>query len=237
MTDIFDNVPYTIYDPMPPEEEKATFIKLQDLPDGTKRDALVDKIIRCNTRFVISEVDKIIKSKLFKVSIADKHDLRDDMIGLGLIGLMSSIEGFDPHHGVRFLTYARWNIHSKIVQSLVDSYTIKVNRDEDVKYVLFDEENAGLTEKLLETEIPFPDPMWTYAKEEELELLLEEIEKLGPREAYVLLTHFGFDCNPTSMKVIGDDLGMGREWVRQVRDNALDNLRANRTVSDINKGE
>lgn len=234
MVECFENVPYTTYDPLKPDEEQTIFHDLQEL-EGDRRDQLIDKILRCNTRFVISEVDKIIKSRLFSIPIKDLEDLRDDMVAYGLVGLLSPIETFDPDRGVRFLTYARWSVHSKIILALMESYSIRIPGAHQVNYVAFDEDTTQLTD-WEHQEFGFGDPFMQYSTAEDAEILLDQIERLGTKEAYVILTYFGFNCQPTRLETIGDDLGLGREWVRQIRDRALAILADKRPVQEVNMG-
>ena len=67
-----------------------------------------ERLICCNLRFV--------------VSVAKEYQNRGlpltDLIGEGNIGLMRALETFDPHKGLKFITYAVWWIRQAIIQAL-----------------------------------------------------------------------------------------------------------------------
>jgi RNA polymerase primary sigma factor len=60
---------------------------------------------------------------------------------------------------------------------------------------------------------------------EDLRHLLEQLDKMDPREAAVLRMRFGLDDEePTSLQGIGERLGLTRERVRQIEKEALSKL-------------
>src|SRR5262249_48991077 len=60
---------------------------------------------------------------------------------------------------------------------------------------------------------------------EELELLLNLLDQISLREATVLRMRFGLDDQePKTLQMIGEKLGLTRERVRQIEQDALDKL-------------
>ena len=58
------------------------------------------------------------------------------------------------------------------------------------------------------------------------DILRRKIEKLGERDAYILTRYYGLDGNePAILEEIGEDLGLTRERVRQLRDRAVGKIR------------
>ncbi|MDH4202499.1 MAG: RNA polymerase sigma factor RpoD/SigA [Phycisphaerae bacterium] len=86
-----------------------------------------------------------------------------------------------------------------------------------------DEENAGLDEAIIDDTIVTPEE--DLGTNEELQKALELLDEIEPREAEVLRLRFGLDgVEPLTLKQIGKQLGLTRERVRQLQQNALAQL-------------
>ncbi len=68
-----------------------------------------------------------------------------------------------------------------------------------------------------------PDEMFTSA--ELKQCIVNCLETLTQREAFILRQRFGFDAEPQSLRMIGETLGLSRERVRQIEKAALKRLR------------
>ena len=66
-----------------------------------------DKIIVANLRFLIKDTKRYVPSNKL-----------EDMIQEGLLGLIESLETFDPERGTRFLTYGLWRARARIIKQL-----------------------------------------------------------------------------------------------------------------------
>lgn len=77
-----------------------------------------DRLVHHNIRLVTSFV--------YHPSYRYRHDL-DDMVQMGLFGLMRAAEKFDPAHGCRFSTYAMWWIRQAVHRGIAnDGKTIRL---------------------------------------------------------------------------------------------------------------
>jgi len=92
--------------PLLTAEEEVTLARLVQKGDQKAR----AKMIRSNLRLVIS-----IAKRYVNLGVA-----LSDLIEEGNIGLMKSVEKFDPERGFRFSTYSAWWIKQTISRAIVD---------------------------------------------------------------------------------------------------------------------
>lgn len=97
-----------------PEDER-TDIEQRTIMAGRRA---YDRLVHHNIRLVTSFVNH--------PSYRYRHDL-DDMVQMGLFGLMKAAEKFDPAHGCRFSTYAMWWIRQSVHRGIAnDGKTIRL---------------------------------------------------------------------------------------------------------------
>ncbi|MDX2016709.1 MAG: RNA polymerase sigma factor RpoD/SigA [Planctomycetota bacterium] len=86
-----------------------------------------------------------------------------------------------------------------------------------------DREALGLSEILVDSRHGTPDERTFQG--EELRILRKLMETIDDREARILRLRFGLDgCEPLTLKQIADEVGISRERVRQIVDEALTKL-------------
>lgn len=95
------------------EEKEALFARIKQ-GDSEAREAY----IKGNLRLVLSVIKRF----------SGNHENVDDLFQIGCIGLIKSIDNFDPTMGVKFSTYAVPMIIGEIRRYLRDNSTIRVSR-------------------------------------------------------------------------------------------------------------
>lgn len=95
------------------EEKKALFVRIKQ-GDAAARETY----IKGNLRLVLSVIKRF----------AGNHENVDDLFQIGCIGLIKSIDNFDPTMGVKFSTYAVPMIIGEIRRYLRDNNSIRVSR-------------------------------------------------------------------------------------------------------------
>jgi RNA polymerase primary sigma factor len=89
-----------------------------------------------------------------------------------------------------------------------------------------DDADSGRSLEELLTDTRTTSPDMEMAKSEELQQILVLLGTMGEREATVLRLRFGLDGQePMTLKGIGERLGLTRERVRQIEEEALERLR------------
>ena len=147
----------------------------------------------------------------------------DDLISEGSIGLMKAADKYDPSRGKPFVTFAAPFIRKSIedassritgevpVMSTDESLPIGSNNNFTLLNVLEDT-GAPKTDAILEQN-SLSDEMAT------------AISTLNEREQAVIRRYFGIESQRMTMAEIGEELGLKRERVRQIRDKAVRKLK------------
>jgi RNA polymerase sigma factor (sigma-70 family) len=141
----------------------------------------------------------------------------DDAFQLGVVGLISAVDNFDPSRGIAFSTFAYRRIKGPIQSSLHSTIRLlhvpgNRNANDDRvrlrKALWFDADDsaAELEESSLETE----------------DFLAARLPLLSARERLVLDLRYRED---KKLHEIGEAIGTTRERARQIIDTALESLR------------
>lgn len=95
------------------EEKEALFQKIQQGDNAAK-----EQYIKGNLRLVLSVIKRF----------SNSNENLDDLFQIGCIGLIKSINNFDPNLGVKFSTYAVPMIIGEVRRYLRDNNSIRVSR-------------------------------------------------------------------------------------------------------------
>lgn len=147
----------------------------------------------------------------------------DDLVSEGCIGLMKAAEKFDASRGKPFVTFAAPYIRRSI-EAAISKLTVDVEtRSTDESLPVGSRNNYTLLNVLEDHDAPKTDAVVEHTTLSED--LLSGINVLNEREQEVVTRYFGVNAERQTMAEIAEVLGLKRERVRQVRDQALRKLR------------
>ena len=147
----------------------------------------------------------------------------DDLVSEGCIGLMKAADKFDPNRGKPFVTFAAPYIRQSIEEAIsrITGEVPVMSTDESLP--VGSNNNFPLLNVLEDPDAPRAD----HALEQHTlsDELAEAISTLTEREQAVVRRFFGIDYQRMTMAEIGEELGLKRERVRQIRDKAMRKLK------------
>lgn len=233
------------------DEEKDLFLELQD--EGisqSRKDAIKDRIIRANLRFVFKEAKKYSKND---------PAIFSELISAGNEGLLVGLEKYDPDSGYRFLTYAGWWVKQRILNQMSSQRLVSlpiwrqqlssriqraIESNEDITFEelksLFPEVQEKDLKELFQTRfLTFyiedigDDPAFEINPIEnqvntrlDQEKILTAVESLNPLEKQVIEMSFGLvDGEEMKPSEIFKELGISREKFKEVKKEALAKLK------------
>lgn len=152
-----------------------------------------------------------------------------DLLHEAVLGFIKAIENYDPVKGKnsKFITYASWWIKA-FVEGFVKKYEVldgdgggvvylddEYYTDGGVRYVDILKGSDG--QEVIEENL---------IKAERARVLNDYIARyLTQQEIFVLVNYFGLNGESLSLREIASMWGTSSEWVRQVKDRAIDKLR------------
>ncbi|GAB5405297.1 MAG: hypothetical protein Aurels2KO_35280 [Aureliella sp.] len=164
-----------------------------------------DRIVRANTRLVISIVKKFVNQQCGF----------DDLLSDGIMALMRSVDKFDYKLGFRFSTYA-----TQVVRR--NSYRFVMERQDERLKV----SNSISDQSLDVAEDQDPSTMSEYRWNTLRNHLTELLGKLDKREKLIVRARFslGGHRKVQTLQALADRLGISKERVRQLEKRAMEKL-------------
>ena len=146
----------------------------------------------------------------------------DDLISEGTIGMIKAAQKYDPQRGKPFVTFAAPYIRQAIEQAISRLDTPTDVRSTDESLPRGSRNNYTLLNVLEDKDSPRADA----ASEQMLsDDMLRGLGRLDERQQAVVSRYFGIDRERQTMAEIGQELGLKRERVRQIRNQALRKLK------------
>lgn len=186
----------------------------------------VNELATRNLRFVVAMARRY---RDRGVSVAD-------LVNEGNVGLLRAARRYDERRGVRFVTYAAWWVRQSILEALrrqgelVPAPRSAGTRRRRRAYVFLDAASPdggrrAVLDRLGDARGASADRK---AEEGALRELIERcMATLPEREARVLRRYYGLDGAPAAgLQELSLEMGVSRGRVRQLRDQALQRLRA-----------
>ena len=182
-----------------------------------------NKILTSNLRFVFNVASRY-KGNGAAIS---------DLISEGNLGLIKAIQKFDPNKNVKFISYAVWWIRNAIQEFIKKRQTcLNLEKEEDSLNV-----SATKTGFNYDCEDEYVSKKETVLSDEEDEekrelhknqkIVVEKIlSNLNERERFIVEQYYGIDCEEKNLEEIGNDLGITKERVRQIKEQSLKKLRS-----------
>lgn len=175
-----------------------------------------------------SERDALVTSNMgYVVTLARqyKSDIlsTDDLVGEGSIGLMKAADKYDPSRGKPFVTFAAPYIRKSIEEAISRSSGDTPVLSTDESLPVGSNNNFTLLNVLEDKDAPKADhEVEQNALSDDL---AEAIHTLNEREQAVVRKIYGIESERMTMAEIGEEMGLKRERVRQIRDKAMRKLR------------
>lgn len=195
-------------DPLDKEEEEK-LIELHLKGDKNAR----NKLIEHNLRLVAHIVKKYESTRT---------DV-DDLISIGIIGLIKGIDTYSHKHGTKLTTYAARCIDNEILMHFRSDKKNSKNISID-ESIGFDKEGNEITiMEILKT--PKPDFAEDIHIKNNIELLQKYINVLSDREKNIIYKRYGLNgYDELTQKEIAKEMNISRSYVSRIEKRALTKL-------------
>ena len=195
---------------------------------GPEGERAKDKLVTANLRFVVSV------AKQYQHQGLTLTDLIDE----GNIGLIKAAQKFDETRGFKFISYAVWWIRQSILQAIAEQSRIvrlplnqvgslnKINHEINK----FEQEHqrhpsvSELSEATKLDEEKIGQSLMADGHHVSIDAPFQQ-KVLKEREITIIRECFGIGCHEKGLEEIGDQLGLTRERVRQIREKSIAKLR------------
>ena len=185
-----------------------------------------NKIVEANLKFV-ANIAKNYKGLGLSYS---------DLIQEGNVGLFKAIDRFDPDKGYKFISYAVNWIKQSILEALNKKNSLKSVELPNETYddIIDDKKDLTINDILLDdVYIDLSDDERRHEKDI-CDITNFLLTGLTSREKYIVCQYNGInEKKPKTLEEIGTNLGITKERVRQINENAMKKMRAHALNNSI----
>ena len=176
----------TFLEPLTPDEEKI-YIEKMRLGDKKAKDILIER----NLRLVAHVVKKYY----------DENRENQDLISIGIVGLIKAVNTYNPDKGNRLVTYAAKCIENELLMML-------------------------RAEKKRSKDVSLNEPIGTDKEGNTISLIdVVENDEMDTLEQ-IIVWRYGLDGKkPMTQKKVGEKLGISRSYVSRIEKRALEKLK------------
>ena len=205
--------------PLTREKEKNLLIKAKQGDINAQ-----NEILTANLKFVFLTASKY-KGKGVPLP---------DLISEGNMGLIKAIEKFDVEKGVKFISYAVWWIRNSIQEYIKKQQSILSHEKDDDElnckinissFKDYEEDEFVTVGDTIEDDDSYSETIDRSIKS--IEVVNKILEKLDNRERYIVKRYYGIGAEKEmNLEEIGNELGITKERVRQIKRKSMDKLRS-----------
>ncbi len=200
-------------DLLPPplsREEEVALMRRANAGDGSARATLIER----NLRLVV-----YISRKFENTGISI-----EDLISIGAIGLIKAVNSFDPDKNIKLATYASRCIENEILMVLRKTNRLKLEVSFDEPLNTDWDGNELLLSDILGTE---PDLVSKDLDADiEKQMLHVAIDKLNPREKYIVGLRYGLgEDKEHTQKEVADMMGISQSYISRLEKRIIGKLR------------
>ena len=172
----------------------------------------------------IGEKDILMPVSYTHLDVYKRQD-QDDLISIGVIGLIKAIKTFDISKNTRLATYAARCVENEIFMHFrtLRRISCEVSLSEPI-----DTDCEGNTLELMDI-LSFEEDMFeNLLQSDKIVLLRSYIQtELDPREREILILRYGLnDKQPLTQRETAERLGISRSYVSRIEKAAIETLRA-----------
>ena len=195
--------------PLEPEEEKAAVEALEAGSEDAKR-----LLIEHNLRLVV-----YISRRFENTGVG-----LEDLISIGTIGLIKSINTFRSDKNIKLATYASRCIENEILMHLRKLSTMRTTVSIDEPLNTDWDGNELLLSDVLGTD---PDEVSRPMEDDvERQMLLDAVDRLDPREKDIIVLRFGLQGHDElTQKQVADLLGISQSYISRLEKRIISHLR------------
>ena len=200
----------TFLEPLTPAEERVWIEKLEK-GDKEAKDILIERNLR-----LVAHIAK-------KYSSENRDN--DDLISIGIIGLIKAVNTFNAGKGSRLATYAAKCIENELLMMLRGEK--KKSREVSLNEPIGMDKEGNTINLLDVVEMDEPGALDAIEKAEDIVRVRQYVEKnLNQREREIIKKRYGLNGEaPVTQRKVGEEMGISRSYVSRIEKKALEKLK------------